>query len=223
MQRFTPGVSDSSMKKKSDKRHPSKPQLASLWHALDEAAFGSERTLNLRESLPSAAEARARAEVWLRSRQVTGSREVLVITGRGNQSAGGVGVIRQEILQLLPSLRRKGIVESWREHSPGSVVIKLASVSSLFSAARRKRDVAREPETPALLGGLRGIATETLKILRQLAVQNLQALGVLENEQYIDREMRRTFSVLAQSLPEGQDRAAALHAAIVAALDESGM
>jgi hypothetical protein len=29
-----------------------KPKLTALWHALDEAAFGAERILNLRESLP---------------------------------------------------------------------------------------------------------------------------------------------------------------------------
>jgi hypothetical protein len=41
-----------------------------LWQSFDEANFGTDRTLNLRESLPSAIEARARAEAWLRMKQV---------------------------------------------------------------------------------------------------------------------------------------------------------
>ena len=92
-----------------------RPKLTALWHALDEAAFGSERTLNLRESLPSAADARARTEAWLRMRQFTKPDEVLIITGRGNQSAGGIGIIRKEIIAMMPSLRRRGIVENARD------------------------------------------------------------------------------------------------------------
>ncbi|MEP6507541.1 MAG: hypothetical protein ABJC63_04880, partial [Gemmatimonadales bacterium] len=95
--------------------HSGKPRLKALWNALDEAAYGRERILNLRELLPTAAEARTRTDAWLRSRQVMKSLEVLIITGRGNQSIGGVGIIRGEILGMLPSLRRRGVVESWRE------------------------------------------------------------------------------------------------------------
>jgi hypothetical protein len=113
-------------------------KLTALWSALDEAAFGAERILNLRESLPSAAEARARTEAWLRLRQVTKPEEVLIITGRGNQSAGGIGVIRKEVLAMMPRFKKRGIVESWKEHSPGSIVVKLAPTSSLFSAASRR-------------------------------------------------------------------------------------
>src|SRR5512141_796364 len=103
-----------------------KPKLSALWHALDEASFGSERTLNLRESLPTAAEARQRAEV-------------LIITGRGNNSVGGIGMIRHSILALMPSLKKRGIVENWREHSPGSIIVTLAPVSAPSSVARRRR------------------------------------------------------------------------------------
>ena len=48
-----------------------------LKQALDEARFGSDRTLNLRASLPTAQEAVRRAEAWLRERQVAGATEVL--------------------------------------------------------------------------------------------------------------------------------------------------
>ena len=126
-----------------------KPQLKALWNALDEAAFGPERILNLRELLPTAVEARAKTDVWLRSRQVMKPQEVLIITGRGNQSVGGVGIIRQEILQMLPSLRRRGVVESWREHTPGSIIVKLAPMRALLLASKRRRDASNAmPEEP---------------------------------------------------------------------------
>src|SRR5438128_2788900 len=63
--------------------------LKNLRQAFDEARFGARRTLNLRESLPSADAAAKRAETWLRQQQVESAEEVLIITGRGNQSEGG--------------------------------------------------------------------------------------------------------------------------------------
>ncbi|MGH7709758.1 MAG: hypothetical protein ACREOG_00650, partial [Gemmatimonadaceae bacterium] len=59
-----------------------------LYRAFDEAQFGEARTLNLRDGLPSGADAAARADAWLRLKQVEGVREVLVITGRGANSVG---------------------------------------------------------------------------------------------------------------------------------------
>src|SRR5881392_2488714 len=122
-----------------------KVSLHSVWRAFDEAEFGPKNTLNLRESLPTAADARHRAEAWLRERQISRASEVLLITGRGNQSPGGVSAVRAAIVALLPSLRRRGVVSEWREHSPGSFVIKLGSISSLLDAPRRKRDRAAAP------------------------------------------------------------------------------
>ncbi|MGH9419890.1 MAG: Smr/MutS family protein, partial [Thermoanaerobaculia bacterium] len=136
-----------------------KPQLKALWNALDEVAFGPERILNLRELLPTAAEARSRAEMWLKSRQVAKSQEVLIITGRGNQSLGGVGIIRQEILQMLPGLRRRGIVESWKEHNQGAIAVKLAPLSKLLSQTKRRRDSSNSmpvEHDPQSLSALRG-------------------------------------------------------------------
>src|SRR5712671_5599945 len=114
--------------------------LHSVWKAFDEAEFGPKNTLNLRESLPTAADARHRAEAWLRERQVSRASEVLLITGRGNQSPGGVSAVRAAIAALLPALRRRGVVSEWREHSPGSYVVKLGSISAMLEAPRRKRD-----------------------------------------------------------------------------------
>lgn len=207
------------MKKRRDSGKP-KGQLKALWQALDEAAFGPERILNLRESLPSAAEARARTEVWLRGRQVARSEEVLVITGRGNQSVGGVGVIRQEILGMLPSLRRRGIVESWREHSPGSVLVKLAPLSVLLGAGRRRRD-STAPQPNASRKAVTGLRAETHQALRQLALRNLALLGVATTDEFIEKEMGRTFSTLLASVDDSRDTEAALHDAIVNALEEA--
>ena len=178
-----------------------KPKLTALWQSLDEATFGSERTLNLREALPAAAEARARADAWLRSRQVIKAEEVLIITGRGNQSVGGVGVIRKEILAMMPGLRRRGVVESWREHSPGSIVVKLAATTALFTAPKRRRG--NDEETaPRKSTSLTGLNADTVLLLRQLALINLDTLGVDPDEGFVRSEMERSYSILVKAIPE---------------------
>ncbi len=206
------------MKKRRDAG--SKPQLKALWQAMDEAVFGAERTLNLRELLPSAAEARARADVWLRARQVTRTEEVLIITGRGNQSVGGIGIIRQEILEMMPAMRRKGIVESWREHSPGSLIVQLAPVSALLGAGKRRRDNKDTAAAGPTQESLSGLQAETRELLRQLAIRNLDALSIDADEQFVRQEMVRSFSTLLSSIPDGGSREALLQAAILYALEE---
>ena len=207
--------------KKRRSKPDTKPQIKALWQAMDEVAFGPERTLNLRELLPSAAEARARTEVWLKGRQVTKPEEVLIITGRGNQSIGGVSVVRQEVLAMLPALRRKGVVESWREHGPGSLVVKLAPVTSLLGAGKRRRDP-QGTKPPVNLELLAGLQPETVALLRQLAVSSLLSLGIEATDGFIEKEMTRAFSTLIPSVPDGADREAALRAAIRSALEETG-
>ncbi len=200
---------------------PKKPALSGFWQALDEATFGTDRTLNLRESLPSAAQARARADVWLRARQVTGGQDVLVITGRGNQSAHGIGVIRQEILALLPSLRRRGVVSGWREHTPGSFVIALAPISALLDAPKRRRPEPVEGSSVAIPASLTALEATTLRLLQDLAVQNLEMLGVVAGGSFVAQEMERSFSALASSLLSGPDREQLLRDAILRALEEA--
>lgn len=197
-----------------------KPKLTGLWHALDEAAFGTDRTLNLRESLPSAAEARSRAEIWLRSRQMTRAKEVLIITGRGNQSVGGIGVIRQEILKMLPSLRRRGIVESWKEHSPGSIVVQVAPMSALLEAPRRRRNNGAPEIASSEAPALAGLQPATLDLLKQLARQNLELLGIVNSGPYLKGEMQRTFSAMMAAIPQTGDREQGLRDAILKAIDE---
>jgi hypothetical protein len=199
-----------------------RPTLKGLWQAFDETTFGQDRTLNLRELLPSAVEARARAESWLRMRQVMKPGDVLVITGRGNQSVNGVGVVREAIMTLLPSLRRKGVVTSWREHTPGSIVVTLAPVTTLLAAPRRNREresAGRHEEhgTPASLSALE---PETLSLLRRLATRTIESLGVADATPYVEEEMQRTFATLSKTLPVSTDREGKLQRAMRNAIDE---
>lgn len=192
---------------------------SSVLRAFDEVEFGSKNTLNLRESLPSAADARFRTEAWLRERQISRAAEVLVITGRGNRSPNGVSVVREAILSLLPSLRRRGVVNEWREHSPGSFVVKLASISSLLEAPRRKRD--RTPIAPTLNPeSLRDLDHSTLELLRRLAIRALESLGMREPDKFVEAEMLSKFHSLAGGINPGEQGEARLREAIKAALDQ---
>jgi hypothetical protein len=196
-----------------------KVSLHSVWKAFDEAEFGPKNILNLRESLPTAADARFRAEAWLRERQVSGASEVLLITGRGSQSPGGVSAVRAAVVALLPALRRRGVVVEWREHTPGSFVVKLGSISSLLDAPRRKRDralVAKSAD-PRALAELEG---STLSLLRRLAVRSLESLGVRNPEKFVEAEMLSKFNSLAGGVAPGVEGEARLREAISTALEQ---
>ena len=200
-----------------------RPPLKGLWHAFDEAAFGHDRTLNLRESLPSAADARARAESWLRMRQVMKSGEVLVITGRGNQSPNGIAVVREAVLALLPSLRRRGIVKSWREHTPGSIVVTLARVADLLSAPKRNRERDADDKdqwNPAVPDSLAALEPETLALLRRLALETIESLGVRHPQGFVEQEMQTIFAKLSVTLPVSGDREGTLRRAISTAIED---
>lgn len=201
---------------------PGRPTLKALWQAFDETTFGPDRTLNLRESLPSAVEARARAESWLRMRQVMKPGDVLVITGRGNQSIDGIGVVREAIMGLLPSLRRRGVVKSWREHSPGSIVVTLAPVTTLLGVPKRNRERefdkgARSIVTPE---SLMALDPDTVSLLRRLAIRTIESLGVNDVQPFVEDEMQRTFATLSMTLPVSADREGTLRRAILRALED---
>lgn len=196
-----------------------KVSLHPVWKALDEAEFGQKNILNLRESLPTAADARFRAEAWLRERQVGGASDVLIVTGRGNQSPNGVSAVREAVMALLPSLRRRGVVSEWKEHSPGSVVVKLASISSLLNAPRRKRE--RGSKTPATNPeSLRALDSSTLALLRTLAIRSLESLGVRDPEKFIEAEMLSKFDSLAAGITPGAEGEARLRDAIASAIEQ---
>lgn len=199
-----------------------RPSFKGLWQSFDEANFGPDRTLNLRESLPSAVEARARTESWLRMKQVMKAGEVLVITGRGNQSPNGIGVVREAIMALMPSLRRRGVVSSWREQTPGSIVVTLAPVTTLLGAPKRNREKEYDSgeaviATPESLAALE---PETLKQLRRLAVLAIQSLGVDNPAPFVEDEMQRMFATLSITLPVSMDREGTLQRAIKSAIEE---
>src|ERR1700712_2432142 len=130
--------------------------LNGLRQAFDEVRFGAQRTLNLRESFPTASVAAVRAESWLRPQQMERADEVLIITGRGNNSEGGVSVVREAVIRLLHTLKRKGVVSGHEEHTKGSFVVNLAPVSALWDAPKRNggRGVAPPPRTPPSLDNL---------------------------------------------------------------------
>ena len=196
-----------------------KVSLDRVWKAFDEATFGKKNTLNLRESLPTVADARFRAEAWLRERQVGGASEVLIITGRGNQSPNGVSPVREGIVSLLPSLRRRGVVSEWKEHTAGSFVVRLGSISSLLEAPRRKRERGAKETTPDP-ESLKALESSTLSLLRRLAIRSLESLGVRDPTKFVEAEMLSKFDSLAGGVAPGAEGEARLRKAISTALDQ---
>lgn len=190
-----------------------------LHRAFDEARFGSARTLDLRSSFPTAAEAVRRAELWLRERQMLKAGELLVITGRGKGSPGGIGVVREAVSRLFRVLHRKGVIATVAEHTPGSFVVTLAPVRALFETVRRSRG-----PTPRVTAGspkeFAALSPTTRAELRWLAQRSLDALGAPRSDRFVREEMVRQFSVLASAMaPEEKDRDGRLRFLIAAASD----
>lgn len=180
-------------------------------NTFDELRFGPQGILNLREDLPVAEEAVRRAENWLREHQVRGTKEVLVITGRGNQSIAGVAVIKGAIEKLLFSLRRRGVVASHAEHNPGAFAVQLAPIRSLVEVMPRRREPARPPESSIAVHGL---SAETMALLRDLAERSLDALGVSTTDDRVADEIHRYLSAIVPALPGDERMEARLQEAI---------
>lgn len=194
--------------------------LAGLQQAFDEVRFGAARTLNLRQSLPSGAEAARRLEAWLRQHQAQKSGELLVITGRGNNSESGIAVVREATIRVFHELRRKGVVADFAEHTPGSFVVTLAPMQAMLDARRGdSRPVPPIPAPPAP-PTLTALAASTREQLRILAERSLDALGVRERGPFVETEMLRLFGELAADAGNGPDREARLRAAISRRLAE---
>lgn len=195
-----------------------------LLRAFDEIHFGPDRTLNLRDSFPTGADAKFRADAWLRQRHALSSDPVLIVTGRGKGSADGVPVVKTEVLALLHTLRRQGVVNSWHEHSQGAIVVDMATMTDMLTAPARHRDSKRARKQPASpppdSPEFSGLEPETTKLLRRLAERTIDDLGVRDAESLVESEMTSKLSALVRGLPETGDRESALRAVIVRAIEE---
>ena len=201
------------------RRPERKEGLKGLRQAFDEVRFGAHRTLNLRDTLPTAAAATARTEAWLRQQQVERAGEVLIVTGRGNQSEGGVSVVREAVIRLLLVLKRRGVVSGHEEHTPGSFVATLADVSALWESPRRNqgRGVAAPSPNPPSLDDL---DAEVRIMLRNLAERALEGLGVKDTAAFLQGEMLKQFGAIAASIGDAPGREERLRSAIRVALDQ---
>lgn len=195
-----------------------RPVTRVLARALDDARFGPARTLDLRTGLPSVSEALRRAEPWLRERQMALAGEVLIITGRGAGSPGGIGAIRNAIADLLIRLRRAGVVTSTKEHNPGAYSVVLAPIRTLFETSPRTRNRTPEPNLSADPAGLAILDVETKAELRRLAEYTLAELGAPITQTFVNDEMLRHFSLLSRGIdPEEGDRVSRLRFVVTAA------
>ena len=192
--------------------------LAGLQQAFDEVRFGAARTLNLRETLPGGAEAARRVDAWLRQQQVEQPGELLVITGRGNNSESGIAVVREATLRVFQELRRKGVVQDFAEHTPGSFVVTVAPMQRVRDVRGRGESTPAQP--PPVPPTLSALDESTRERLRVLAERSLDALGVRERGPFLEDEMLRLFGELAAGAGSGSDREARLRAAIARALAE---
>jgi hypothetical protein len=188
-----------------------------LQRAFDSVRFGERNILNLRESLPTPADAAARAEQWLRQKQVEAAEEVLVVTGRGKNSDGGISPVRDAIVRTIASLRRRNVIERYEEHTAGSFSIRLAPVRAMLDAPRRKKEREAKDADPVVPQ----LSAANRKLLRDLAERSLEGLGIKETEPFLEAEMHRHLRELLKGIPVVTDQDAKLRAALRAALDQT--
>lgn len=191
--------------------------LVGLKQAFDEVRFGAARTLNLRASFPTARDAATRLENWLRQQQAQKADDVLVVTGRGNNSDDGISVVRDASLKTFRALRRQGVIGDFTEHTAGSFVVTLAPLSALRGAEHTQ---APAPPPPAAPPTLTALSSETRTSLRALAERSLDALGVRDRGPFVEAEMLRLFGSLAATMAGAGDPETRLRTAIDAAMDE---
>lgn len=200
-----------------------RPRLPNaVFQAFDEAQFGETRTLNLRDGLPTGAEAAARADAWLRLKQVEGAHEVLIITGRGAHSADGVPVVRTYVAKKLASLRRTGVVASVSEHTPGSYVVGLSSVSAMLTAPQRAPRKATAGVPNVTVPSLSGLTSDTQRLVREVAARTLESLGIQATTRTIVAdEIERQAELLSRSMPRDANREQWIRGAALRILNES--
>lgn len=187
--------------------------------SVERALFGPLRTLNVRASMLSGEESAARVEAWLRSKQVELSGDVLVITGRGAGSLGGIPVVKDATRRVLNRLKRLKVIVAYGEDTPGSFIVTLAPLRALLEAPARRSTPA--PAPPRRKPGILGLKSETRDRLRYLASYAIHALGVkTASESQLESEMERQFSLIARTAPAGIDADKWVDSAITRALRE---
>jgi hypothetical protein len=191
--------------------------LAGLQQAFDDVRFGAERTLNLRESLPTGLEAARRLDAWLRLHQAQRSDEVLVITGRGRGSADGIAVVRDAAIRVFRELQRKGVIRDFAEHTAGSFVVRVAPMRALAGTRSEGRTPAAPTTSPPTLASLDATTRDRLRVL---AERSLDALGVRDRAAFVEGEMLRLFGTLATGAGHETDREGRFRAAIERAMSD---
>jgi hypothetical protein len=188
-----------------------------LRRALDTVRFGERNILNLRESLPTPVDAAQRAEQWLRQKQVEAVGEVLIVTGRGNNSENGVSPVREAVIRVITSLRRRNVIDHYEEHTPGSFSVRLASIRAMIDAPVRRRDRDTRPSHEPIPE----ISVSNRKLLRDLAERALEGLGIKATDVFLEAEMQRQLRALTQAIGPGAEREERLRVALRAALDQT--
>lgn len=192
-----------------------------LFRAFDEAQFGEARTLNVRDGLPTGAEAAARADAWLRQKQVEGVREVLIITGRGANSVSALPVIKTHVGKRLALLRRAGVIANVTEHTPGSFVVRLSPMSNVLAAPDRSSSRRRPTDESEQIPAAAGLTPATQRIVRDLAERTLASLGVRgSSSAIVGEEMERQIALLTRSMPRHADRESWIRQAALRVLNE---
>jgi hypothetical protein len=112
------------------------------------------------------------------------------------------------------------VIAAHREHSPGSFVVELAPVSSLWESPKRNRGrgvVASPPPTPP---SLESLDSDTRTMLRHLAERALEGLGVQDTSAFVHGEMLKQFSAIAATIGDAPGRDERFKRAVRAALDQ---
>ncbi|MCC7052582.1 MAG: Smr/MutS family protein [Gemmatimonadaceae bacterium] len=188
--------------------------------AFDALRFGAARTLNLRDGLPTVAQAESRVEAWLRQCQADGGGDALVITGRGLGSLDGVGRVREAVLRRCTHLKRLNVVTAVREHGPGALVVTVASLRALVDAPRL-RTGRKTPVQPAGPGELAALPDDVQALLRAVAILSIERLGVRAPAAgMIADEMRAQFGAIAPGIVGAADPTAALRDTVTRLLQD---
>ena len=186
-----------------------------LERALDTVRFGAQNILNLRDSLPTPEDAAHRAEKWLRQKQVERVGQVLVVTGRGRNSERGISPVREAIVRLIASLRRRNVIERYEEHTAGSFDIKLAAIRADPAAGPMRTT------TEASLPRIPELTSISRQMLRDLAERSLEGVGIKDTHAFLADEMLLQLRAILSGLPPGPIEEAQLRAALRAALDRT--